>query len=112
MYEISPYATFSVGGNNSRSVTTSTLDYTMQFKTFGHLEDEDAVVYPKNASGKHNWHKHRYYSNDGKYDYKYFLTSQHLNCQNFCKSVCPIYTIPNYRVKNGVFPISLKFSQI
>lgn len=68
MYEISPYATFSVGGNNSRSVTTSTLDYTMQFKTFGHIEDEDAGMYPKNASGKHNWHKHRYYSNDGKYN--------------------------------------------
>lgn len=69
MYEISPYATFSVPGpNNSRSVTTSTLDYTMQFKTFGHIEDEDhnAVMYPKNASGKHTWHKNRYYSNEGK----------------------------------------------
>lgn len=67
MYEISPYATFSVAGNNSRSVTTSTLDYTMQFKTFGHIEDEDhnAIVYPKNATGKHSWHKPRYYNNDG-----------------------------------------------
>ncbi|XP_071054820.1 cell adhesion molecule Dscam2 [Onthophagus taurus] len=66
MYEISPYATFSVPGNNSRSVTTSTLDYTMQFKTFGHIEDEDhnAIPYSKNA-GKHSWHKHRYYNTEG-----------------------------------------------
>lgn len=41
MYEISPYATFSVPGRDNRSVTTATLDYTMQFKTFGHLENED-----------------------------------------------------------------------
>ncbi|XP_044257604.1 Down syndrome cell adhesion molecule-like protein Dscam2 isoform X1 [Tribolium madens] len=66
MYEISPYATFSVPGNNSRSVTTSTLDYTMQFKTFGHIEDEDhnAIIYPKNSNTKHSWHKHRFYSNE------------------------------------------------
>lgn len=41
MYEISPYATFSVPGRENRAVTTATLDYTMQFKTFGHLENED-----------------------------------------------------------------------
>ncbi|KRT80459.1 Immunoglobulin, partial [Oryctes borbonicus] len=66
MYEISPYATFSVPGNHSRSVTTSTLDYTMQFKTFGHIEDEgsNAIIYPKHG-GKHSWHKHRYYNNEG-----------------------------------------------
>lgn len=66
MYEISPYATFSVPGNNSRSVTTSTLDYSMQFKTFGHIEDDDAIVYSKNAGGKHTWHKHRYYNTEGR----------------------------------------------
>lgn len=66
MYEISPYATFSVPASNSRSVTTSTLDYTMQFKTFGHIEDEQHNgIYPK-TSGKHSWSKHRYY-NDGEY---------------------------------------------
>lgn len=68
MYEISPYATFSVPGNNSRSVTTSTLDYTMQFKTFGHIEDEDhnSIIYPKNSNPKHSWNKHhRFYSNEG-----------------------------------------------
>ncbi|XP_017776462.1 PREDICTED: Down syndrome cell adhesion molecule-like protein Dscam2 isoform X2 [Nicrophorus vespilloides] len=66
MYEISPYATFSVPGNNSRSVTTSTLDYTMQFKTFGHIEDDDhnTIAYPKRG-GKHSWHKQRYYNNEG-----------------------------------------------
>lgn len=60
MYEISPYATFSVLGNNSRSVTTSTLDYTMQFKTFGHIENEEHNdVYPK-IGDKRSWQKHRY----------------------------------------------------
>lgn len=68
MYEISPYATFSVPGNNSRCVTTSTLDYTMQFKTFGHIEDDDhnAIMYAKNPNSKHSWHKHRYYNSEGK----------------------------------------------
>lgn len=65
MYEISPYATFSVTGNN-RAVTTSSLDYTMQFKTFGHIEEVEN--YPKMRSGKHSWHKsQRYYNNEGKY---------------------------------------------
>lgn len=41
MYDISPYATFSVSGPESRSVTASTLDYTVQFKTFGMIEVED-----------------------------------------------------------------------
>lgn len=74
MYEISPYATFSVPGNHNRSVTTSTLDYTMQFKTFGHIEDEgsNAIIYPKHGSGKHSWHKHRYYNTEGDI-YKYSL---------------------------------------
>lgn len=67
MYEISPYATFSVPSNNSRSVTTSTLDYTMQFKTFGHIDDDErnAVIYSKNANNKHTWHKHRYCNSEG-----------------------------------------------
>lgn len=65
MYEISPYATFNVAGNHSRSVTASTLDYTMQFKTFGHIDENgsDSIIYPKH--GKHSWHKHRYYNNEG-----------------------------------------------
>lgn len=51
MYEISPYATFSVPGRDNRSVTTATLDYTMQFKTFGHLENEDinAIDYERSS---------------------------------------------------------------
>lgn len=67
MYEISPYATFSVPGNGSRSVTTSTLDYTMQFKTFGHLENDEnnSTVYPKPPDKRH-WQKHRYYNTGNK----------------------------------------------
>ncbi|CAH0562134.1 unnamed protein product [Brassicogethes aeneus] len=39
-------------------------DYTMQFKTFGHIEDEDHNgLYPKStSSSKHSWQKHRYYN--------------------------------------------------
>lgn len=77
MYEISPYATFSVSApNNSRSVTTSTLDYTMQFKTFGHIEDEEHNMF-KSATTKLTWHKNRYYNHEGKITtkpYQLFLT--------------------------------------
>ncbi|XP_058795689.1 cell adhesion molecule Dscam2 isoform X3 [Phymastichus coffea] len=68
MYEISPYATFSVPGRENRSVTTATLDYTMQFKTFGHLENEDInnIDYEHSSidferSKTPRWHKQRYF---------------------------------------------------
>ncbi|XP_044017269.1 Down syndrome cell adhesion molecule-like protein Dscam2 [Aphidius gifuensis] len=68
MYEISPYATFSVPGRDNRAVTTATLDYTMQFKTFGHLENEDInmINYERSSidferSKASRWHKQRYF---------------------------------------------------
>ncbi|XP_033323157.1 Down syndrome cell adhesion molecule 3 isoform X4 [Megalopta genalis] len=68
MYEISPYATFSVPGRENRSVTTATLDYTMHFKTFGHLENEDTntIDYERSSvdferSKTSRWHKQRYF---------------------------------------------------
>ncbi|XP_055715988.1 cell adhesion molecule Dscam2 isoform X2 [Phlebotomus papatasi] len=85
MYEISPYATFSVAGGRTnasgqvmnaktptRGVTSSTLDYTMQFKTFGHPDsDLNATAYPVlpssgfgHVKGKSSWHKQRYYNTD------------------------------------------------
>uniref|UniRef100_A0A336KKP0 CSON012059 protein n=1 Tax=Culicoides sonorensis TaxID=179676 RepID=A0A336KKP0_CULSO len=84
MYEISPYATFSVTGGRTpagpphsktptRGVNTSTLDYTLQFKTFGHPEELDlnATAYPilpnsgfGHVKGKSSWHKQRYYNTD------------------------------------------------
>lgn len=70
MYEISPYATFSVPSGNSRAVTASTLDYTIQFKTFGHTDEDDdnAIVYSKNLGGQNTWHKHnRYYDTEGNH---------------------------------------------
>jgi Down syndrome cell adhesion protein len=86
MYEISPYATFSVTGGRTVSQshsktptrgahTPSALDYTMQFKTFGHPEDLDlnATAYPilpssgfGHVKGKSSWHKQRYYNTDGE----------------------------------------------
>lgn len=80
MYEISPYATFSVNGGRqptnqnsktpTRGMTASSLDYTMQFKTFGHPESENlnATAYPilsnsgfGHVKSKSSWHKQRYY---------------------------------------------------
>uniref|UniRef100_A0ABD2XN24 Down syndrome cell adhesion molecule-like protein Dscam2 n=1 Tax=Trichogramma kaykai TaxID=54128 RepID=A0ABD2XN24_9HYME len=69
MYEISPYATFSVPGRgDNRAVSTATLDYTMQFKTFGHLENEDInqIDYERSSidferSKTPRWHKQRYF---------------------------------------------------
>jgi Down syndrome cell adhesion molecule len=86
MYEISPYATFSVTGGRTVTQThsktptrgartPSSLDYTMQFKTFGHPEDLDlnATAYPilpsggfGHVKGKFLWHKQRFYNTDGK----------------------------------------------
>lgn len=84
MYEISPYATFSVNGGRTtsglsktptRGVTTSTLDYTVQFKTFGHPDADNlnATAYPVlpnpsgfgHVKGKSSWHNQRYYNTDG-----------------------------------------------
>lgn len=92
MYEISPYATFSVAGGRtvagqvvkpkkpSRGITTSTLDYSVQFQTFGHPDDDDltTAAYPVlpnsgggfgHVKGKSSWHKQRYYNTEGKCDY-------------------------------------------
>lgn len=82
MYEISPYATFSMTGGRTvqghtktptrTAHTPSSLDYTMQFKTFGHPEsDLNATAYPilpsgfGHVKGKPSWHKQRYYNTDG-----------------------------------------------
>jgi Down syndrome cell adhesion molecule len=89
MYEISPYATFSVAGGRTtssgghqghaktptRGLNASALDYTLQFKTFGHPETENlnSTAYPLlsgsgfgHVKGKSSWHKQKYYSTDGK----------------------------------------------
>lgn len=86
MYEIAPYATFSVSCGRTtselsktplRGVTPSALDYTVQFKTFGHPDGGDnlnATAYPvlPNAAfghvkGKSSWQNQRYYNTDGNY---------------------------------------------
>lgn len=69
-YEITPYATFnvpSIPNSSSRSVNSSTLDFTMHIKTRAHLEDEEhnMVLYPKDIK-QLTWHKNRYYGNEGK----------------------------------------------
>ncbi|XP_055315179.1 cell adhesion molecule Dscam2 isoform X2 [Sitodiplosis mosellana] len=83
MYEIAPYATFSVSCGRTtselsktplRGVTPSALDYSVQFKTFGHPDSGDnlnAAAYPvlPNAAfghvkGKSSWQNQRYYNTD------------------------------------------------
>jgi Down syndrome cell adhesion molecule len=83
MYEISPYATFSVAGGRTtssghaktptRGLNASALDYTLQFKTFGHPDAENlnSTAYPLlsgsgfgHVKGKSSWHKQKYYSTD------------------------------------------------
>lgn len=83
MYEIAPYATFSVSCGRTTSelsktplhgVTPSALDYTVQFKTFGQGDNLNATAYPvPNAAafghvkGKSSWQNQRYYNTDGNY---------------------------------------------
>ncbi|XP_039965640.1 Down syndrome cell adhesion molecule-like protein Dscam2 isoform X1 [Bactrocera tryoni] len=86
MYEISPYATFSVNGGRTGAgagssktpprggVSASPMDYTMQFKTFGHPEGDNlnATAYPLiptsagfgHVKSKSSWHKQRYFNTD------------------------------------------------
>ncbi|XP_049839470.1 Down syndrome cell adhesion molecule-like protein Dscam2 [Schistocerca gregaria] len=43
LYEMSPYATFPVSSDPPRTINARTMDYAMQFKTFGHLENDCGV---------------------------------------------------------------------
>lgn len=100
MYEISPYATFSVNGGRTGAPaktptrggggatgsgggnSNSPMDpYTMQFKTFGHPEGDNlnATAYPLlpnsgfgHVKSKSSWHKQRYYNTDGKFVFFFF----------------------------------------
>lgn len=89
MYEISPYATFSVNGGRTGAPSKESVrclagqtahDFTMQFKTFGHPEGENlnATALPllPNASFGHgtrksSWHKQRYNNTEGKMLYAF-----------------------------------------
>uniref|UniRef100_A0A182P8T3 Fibronectin type-III domain-containing protein n=1 Tax=Anopheles epiroticus TaxID=199890 RepID=A0A182P8T3_9DIPT len=78
MYEISPYATFNASTGRlckePRSLNPSNIDYSLQFRTFGHPEcDLNATAYPLLEStghmpghikGKSSWHKQQFYSTD------------------------------------------------
>lgn len=104
MYEIAPYATFSVScGRTSaselsktplRGVTPSALDYTVQFKTFGHPDGDNlnATAYPVlpnagfgHAKGKSNWQNQRYYNTDG--NYKIFRKPAIWKCFGVCMCI-------------------------
>lgn len=106
MYEISPYATFSVSGGRTtsgisktptRGVTPSALDYTVQFRTFGHPDGDNlnATAYPVlpsaaigHVKGKSSWKNQRYYNTDGMFsifELLYFFRVSILNHKNhFC----------------------------
>ncbi|XP_049771417.1 Down syndrome cell adhesion molecule-like protein Dscam2 [Schistocerca cancellata] len=42
-YEMSPYATFAVSSDSPKTMNAMILDYTMQFKTFGHSENDSGI---------------------------------------------------------------------
>ncbi|XP_069687424.1 cell adhesion molecule Dscam1 isoform X3 [Periplaneta americana] len=61
IYEMSPYATFAMAAAPAtRELNTATLDYTVQFKTFGHSENDSGIhqdhMPPGRASKKHSRH--------------------------------------------------------
>ncbi|XP_015187903.1 PREDICTED: Down syndrome cell adhesion molecule-like protein Dscam2 isoform X4 [Polistes dominula] len=104
MYEISPYATFSVPGRENRSVTTATLDYTMQFKTFGHLENEDInrIDYERSSvdferSKTPRWHKQRYFPSIAEAESK-LRSSRQGSGSDTSGSPCGECAGPSYRV--------------
>ncbi|XP_043274690.1 Down syndrome cell adhesion molecule-like protein Dscam2 isoform X2 [Venturia canescens] len=104
MYEISPYATFSVPGRENRSVTTATLDYTMQFKTFGHLENEDinTIDYERSSvdferSKTPRWHKQRYFPSIAEAESK-MRSSRQGSGSDTSGSPCGECAGPSYRV--------------
>ncbi|XP_066587504.1 cell adhesion molecule Dscam1 isoform X2 [Prorops nasuta] len=104
MYEISPYATFSVPGRENRSVTTATLDYTMQFKTFGHLENEDinTIDYDRSSveferSKTPRWHKQRYFPSIAEAESK-LRSSRPGSGSDTSGSPCGECAGPSYRV--------------
>ncbi|XP_047351251.1 Down syndrome cell adhesion molecule-like protein Dscam2 isoform X6 [Vespa velutina] len=104
MYEISPYATFSVPGRENRSVTTATLDYTMQFKTFGHLENEDinTIDYERSSvdferSKTPRWHKQRYFPSIAEAESK-LRSSRQGSGSDTSGSPCGECAGPSYRV--------------
>ncbi|XP_024944983.1 Down syndrome cell adhesion molecule-like protein Dscam2 isoform X2 [Cephus cinctus] len=104
MYEISPYATFSVPDRENRSVTTATLDYTMQFKTFGHLENEDINTIDYGRSGVDfersktpRWHKQRYFPSIAEAESK-LRSSRQGSGSDTSGSPCGECAGPSYRV--------------
>ncbi|KMQ94061.1 down syndrome cell adhesion molecule [Lasius niger] len=104
MYEISPYATFSVPGRENRSVTTATLDYTMQFKTFGHLENEDinTIDYERSSveferSKTPRWHKQRYFPSIAEAESK-LRSNRQGSGSDTSGSPCGECAGPSYRV--------------
>ncbi|XP_049765530.1 Down syndrome cell adhesion molecule-like protein Dscam2 [Schistocerca cancellata] len=55
IYEMSPYATFAVSSDCPRSVNPTALDYTIEFKTFGHSENNSSAQHerPHRSNRKH-----------------------------------------------------------
>ncbi|KAJ9576974.1 hypothetical protein L9F63_006411 [Diploptera punctata] len=61
IYEMSPYATFAMATTPAnRELSTATLDYTVQFKTFGHSENDSGIhqdhLPPPRSNKKHSRH--------------------------------------------------------
>lgn len=59
---MSPYATFAVPPDPPRPMNAATLDYSIQFKTFGHSENDSSAHHER----PHRLNKkHRHSTSDG-----------------------------------------------
>jgi hypothetical protein len=67
IYEMSPYATFAMAAAPAtRELSTATLDYTVQFKTFGHSENDSGIHQDHMPAGRSSKkHSRHVASSDG-----------------------------------------------
>ncbi|XP_021937228.1 Down syndrome cell adhesion molecule-like protein Dscam2 isoform X2 [Zootermopsis nevadensis] len=68
IYEMSPYATFAMAASPAtRELSTTTLDYTVQFKTFGHSENDSGIHQDQMPAGRSSKkHSRHVASSDGE----------------------------------------------
>jgi hypothetical protein len=72
IYEMSPYATFAMAAAPAtRELNTATLDYTVQFKTFGHSENDSGIHQEHMPAGRSSKkHPRHVASSDGMNIYR------------------------------------------
>jgi hypothetical protein len=65
---MSPYATFGMAAAPAaREMSTATLDYTVQFKTFGHSENDSGIHQDHMAAARSSKKHSRHIASDGRH---------------------------------------------